>query len=315
MTERVLPDRLIRLLADRQHGVVERTQLLAAGLSERMIDRRVASGALIRLYPGVYAVGHRRLRREGLWLAAVLAGGPGAALSHRSAAAAWGLQGDRSTRVDVTVGGARGRAVRGLDVHRTRLRPLETTTRHGLRITTPARTLLDLADVVSAPQLERALEEAARLRLYDGRALRRCLERANGRRGRARLQAAIDLIDPAAGETRSRTETLALRIVEAGGLPRPLVNTLVGDDEVDLLWRQQRLIVELDSRGHHLTPRAFEEDRRRDARHLAAGYRTLRFTYRQVERDPEYVAAALRAALRPAPRPATPPPALAGAAA
>ena len=271
-------------LASGQWGVVSRAQLREMGASRGAVEHWLAVGRLHAVHRGVYAVGHRVLRVEGRWMAAVLAGGPGAALSHRSAAACWDLLGDSPARPDVTTAGSR-RGVAGIRLHRSRSLDARDTTMHrGIAITSLARTLLDLATVAPRHRLERALAQAERMRLYDHRAITELLVRANGHRGRATLAQATSR-EPQL--TRSDLEARFLHIVRDAGLPEPLTNfSLAAPDhprlEVDLYWPAHRLIVELDGYETHGTRRAFESDRRRDAALQAAGYRVLRFTHRDV---------------------------------
>jgi very-short-patch-repair endonuclease len=286
-------DATIAELATAQQGVISRAQLLAAGMSAAAIGRRVAGGRLLRLHPGIYAVGHRALRPEGILLAAAMAGGPGAVLSHRSAAAEWGLRPSAAARVDITVPGDRGRSSPALSVHQGRLAPEDVTRHDGIPITTPARTLLDLAEVVSREQLDRAVDRALELRLYDQRALDAVIARSPGRRGLRPLRATLAALDPGRAATRSELERRMLALLDAHGLECPQVNARLGPYEVDLLWSRRRLVAELDGRAFHSSPRAFEADRRRDAELQAAGYRVVRLTWRQVTREPRWVAARL----------------------
>jgi very-short-patch-repair endonuclease len=284
-------------LARRQFGVVTRAQLLAAGMSASAIDRRQADRRLQRLHQGVFAVGHQILEEEGFWLAAVLACGEGAVLSHRSAAAAWQLRAARLWRVDVTSRSDRGRGQPGIHAHRCRLTPADVTTHRGVPITTPARTLLDLAEVVTRRDLDRALEEALRLRLVDHDSLARTIARAGGRRGLKRLRAALEALEPLTLRSRSELERRMLALVKGRGLPKPLVNAPLLGYKVDLLWPAHRLVVELDGYEYHHTPQAFDRDRRRDGDLQRAGYRVQRFSFNQVDRDPEWVAACLKTLL------------------
>jgi hypothetical protein len=275
--------------------VVSLEQLARAGLDRSAVKRRVASGRLIRLHRGVYAVGHKRLVREGFWLAAVLACGPGAVLSHRDAAALHDLRRSNRTRIDVTA--PRRVALRGIDGHSGGLAGADVTRVRGVPVTTVARTLLDLAEVVPETHVVRALERAAQLRVDDRTAILDVLARANGRRGVRTLRHAVTTAHPAAERTRSDLEILALHLTADHGLPEPLVNTHVEGLEVDLLWRPQRVIAEVDGGEFHATPQAFERDRRRDTRLHTAGYRVVRFTWLQVTRDPGEVARCLTAML------------------
>jgi hypothetical protein len=288
----------VRLAAERL-GLVDRPTLLRAGLSTRQIDRRIADGRLQPLHPGVYAVGHRCLTADGHRLAAVLAGGAGAVLSHMSAAGAWNLRPARLGAFDVTIaGGGRSRRVTGIRSHRCRLAPDDVTVLRGIPITTVARTLLDVAETEPQRDVDRALDQAVRLGLFDEREMGGVLERAFGRHGLKRLRRGLVRLRPDAGRTRSELEDRGLEVVDRYGLPRPEVNVAIGPYIVDLLWRRERLVVELDSRAWHLTPDAFEDDRRRDATLTVAGYEVLRFTWAQVSQEPAWVTDTIAAVLR-----------------
>jgi very-short-patch-repair endonuclease len=277
-------------LADRQHGVVTRRQLLAMGVGRGSIDWRVGT----RLHPvhrGVYAVGHSALTREGRWLAAVLACGPHAVLSHRSAAALWGIRPSAAAAVEVAVATSVGRRHRrGIAVHRTRALPQsELTELAGIPLTTLARTLLDLAVVLDRRGLEKAIDDAERLGLFDLTSIHAAFRSHPGRHALARaLERGAEPI-----VTRSELEEHFLTLCERQDIPRPKVNARVGRFEVDFLWPNRRLIVETDGRASHETRAAFERDRARDAELTANGYRVVRFTYRQVERNAGRVAALL----------------------
>jgi very-short-patch-repair endonuclease len=286
-------------LAAGQYGVVSRAQLREAGLSDGAIERRVASGHLQRLHRGTYAVGHQALRIEGRWLAAVLAGGPGAVLSHRSAAAAWELLPPRAAaaardpraRVDVTVTQKIGTKQASFNAHRSQLDAADVTKRHAIPITTISRTLLDYAEVAATrDDLDRALEAAHRQRRLHTPDLEAMLARAMGRHGLNPLKAALQRLDPLKAMTRSELERRAIKLLQHHALPRPAVNTPRGPYQLDLHWPARALIVELDGRAFHDTSAAFERDRRRDANHVVQGQRTLRFTWRQLTQDPSWVA-------------------------
>jgi very-short-patch-repair endonuclease len=230
----------------------------------------------------VYAVGHRSLRREGLWLAAVLACGPGAVLSHRSAAAHWGLLASDQAAIDVTAPRSR-QGHRTIRLHRARsLDARDTTSHESVAITTVARTLLDLAATVRPDRLERAFAQALHLRVYDHAQTTDVLARANGHRGATALAAATAR-EPRL--TRSDWEVRLLELIRNARLPEPLVNHALsapdhGHCEVDFYWPKQRLIVETDSWHAHGTKAAYEQDRARDAALQAADYRVVRFTWR-----------------------------------
>jgi very-short-patch-repair endonuclease len=263
-------------------GIVSLAQLRALGVSRRAVDHWLQVGRLHRVHRGVYAVGHTAVRREGRYLAAVLACGPGAVLSHRSAAAHRDLLHSDAALIDVTARTSR-RGAPGIRLHRSRcLAARDVTVHEGVPMTWVARTLLDLAATVRPHQLERALAQAERLRLYDHAAVTDVLARANGHRGQRALAKAT------AQEpkwTRSDFEARLLRIVRAAGLPEPRVNITLTvwdhpDPEVDLYWPAHRLIVETDGWATHRTRHAFERDRARDAALTAAGHRVVRFTWR-----------------------------------
>jgi very-short-patch-repair endonuclease len=299
-------DELIAGLADRQNGVVARRQLLALGIGAGAIDDRIARGLLHPLHRGVYAVGHTALRREGWWLAAVLAAGDGAVLSHGSAAALWGIRDTRRTHVDVTV--PRNRRPRPrIAIHRAVLAGDEVTVERGIPVTTPARTLLDLAEQLTPQRLERAVHEAEYRRLTSPLSLEALLTRHQGRRGTAALRTIVDRGNLGRNIPNEGLETAFLAFLDKHKLPRPLVNEPIGPYTVDGLYREQRLVVELDSRGAHETTTAFEDDRARDRDLQVWGYKVLRITWRQLHDDAAVIAAQLKALLSPPTTPAASP--------
>lgn len=298
-------DVLIAELAERQHGVVALVQLLELGLSERAVRARVAAGRLRRIHRGVYAVGHASLNAHGRWLAAVLACGEGAVLSHRSAAALHGLRPSAAPRIEVTVprrvpGQRRGIVVRG----RSGLAAPDVTDREGIPCTSIARTLLDIAERLDDDAVTKACTRAEQLHIFNGRAIAELLARNPGARGTARLRRVLARLDPRAAWTKEELERRFLLLCRSSGLPAPLINAsipLEGRKFVpDFFWPAQRLIAETDGFETHGTRQAFEDDRRRDQLLDAAGYRTLRFTWRQLRDEPERVAATLRRRLEPA---------------
>lgn len=269
-------------LAARQHGVVERAQLLSLGVLPGAIDRRAAAGRLIRLHRGVYAVGHARLRPEGFRLAALLACGPGAALSHRSAAAFEDLLRDSRRKTDVTVapGTNTGRHLPQIIVHRAVLDDNDISEREGVLVTSPARTLLDLAATEPRRLVTRALDQSLVLGLYDHLEVDRLLR--SGRRGAGVLRRVLEERHPDAHRARSELESIAIEKVESRGLPRPEVNAWLPDVglEVDLLWRSLRLVVELDGRRYHWHRKA--RDAERDRILGAAGFAVQRYGWGEV---------------------------------
>jgi very-short-patch-repair endonuclease len=232
----------------------------------------------------------------------VIACGPRAVLSHRSAAALWGLRRDSRSRIDVTAPSRRGRAPAGIDAHRDgSLRPVDRTEERGIPCTSVARTLLDLAGVVSPRELRNAVTQAEVERIFDLAQVREVIGRSSRRRGVARLRRAIAEHDPRDERTRGELERRFLALCREGQLPLPEVNVplFVGELqlEADFLWRGARLIVEADDRYSHLTVTAFEKDRRRDQRLTLAGWRVIRCTWRQVLGNPEQLAHTLHALL------------------
>ena len=286
-------------LARAQWGVVSLAQLDAVGIGPRAAQRRAQAGKLRRVHRGVYAVGGAVLPREGRWLAAVMACGPGAVLSHVSAAVHWNLLQYEPARPEVTAPASR-KGVPGIRLHRSHSLDAQDTTDHqGIPTTTLARTLLDIAAQVPSHHLERALAQAERLQLYDHRAIESVIERSNGHRGTRRLATAIQ-DDPQF--TRGELEARMRKLVRDHGLPRPSFNvSLDAPDhpglEVDCYFPTHRLVVETDGWDTHRTRQAFEDDRAKDAANLAAGYRVVRFTWRQLRYDPQTVADRLTAIL------------------
>jgi hypothetical protein len=274
---------------------VSRLQLLALGFGETAIEERLRTGRLHRLHRGVYAIGHTALKPEGRRLAAVLASGDGAVLSHGSAAAHWGFRQSSSSVIHVTVPTTSGRRrQRGIRLHRSRrLGPEDVTVYEGIPTTTIARTLVDLADVLAPQSLKRAIDEADYQRLLDMTALLAAVQRTPGRRGTR----VLELATAPSELTRSDLEQRFLEILERHGLPRPLVNATIEGYEVDFAWPEQKLIVELDGFAAHGRRSAFERDRLRDRRLARAGYGTLRLTDRMVRYDEEAIVADLAAFL------------------
>jgi very-short-patch-repair endonuclease len=266
------PDREVASIAARQHGVVLLAQLVAVGVTQRAVARRVQSGRLHRIHRGVYAVGHRRLSKEGSWLAAVLACGEGAVLSHRSAAGLWNLLPASPGIIDVTVPGAGGRRKRrGIRVHRSRtLLPSHCTLHNAIPVTKPARTLEDLRRVTTPDEFRAAVRQAEVLGLPLG-------------------AHAVD-----ADLTRSELEHRFLRLCRRHRIPAPEVNVRIGPFLVDFLWRDERLIAETDGYRFHRGREAFEADRARDVELKLLGFTVVRFTHRQVMDEPSQVAQTLR---------------------
>jgi very-short-patch-repair endonuclease len=287
--------RQIAALAARQHGVVSRAQLLALWLGQGAIDHRVVRGLLHPVHRGVYAVGHSVLGPRGQWLAAVLAAGPGAVLSHSSAAALWGIRDAARARPEVTV--ARRRRLTSVTTHRIALAEDEITINDGIPVTTPARTLVDLAEQLTPQRLERAVHEAEYRRLTSPLSVDALLTRHPKRRGTAALRTILNRNDLGRTRTKTELEIAFLAFLDAHHIERPKVNEPIGPYTVDALWPEQRLIAELDSRQAHHTTKAFEDDRARDRDLLTNGYRVLRITWRHLHEDERTIATQLRALL------------------
>lgn len=270
-------DAAIAALATIQHGVVGRFQLLDLGLDRRAIQRRIDSGRLIRLHSGVYAVGHRKLSKDGRRMAAVLAGGDGAVLVGRSAAALHGFAADDPRCIHVS-GHRRSRGT--LRFHRIALTPDEVTTRKGIPTTTVPRTLLDLATTTNNWHLERAVREA----IYQSRTslttLGRVVETHAGSRGARALRRAIDNTKDAPGTFRSNGEQRFARWLRKHGLPRPRFNAEIElgarKIEADCYWPDHALVAEIDHRSTHGRRKDFESDRIRDRTLQAHGLKVIR---------------------------------------
>ena len=276
-------DRAAAAVAATQFGVVTLRQLEECGLGAGAIKYRIGAGRLQPLWRGVYAFGHQELRREGRLLGAVFACGPGAVLSHRSAARHWGLLASARPRIDVTVPGHTGRRKRpGIHLHCVRrLHPDDITEHHGIPTTSVPRTLVDLCEVVPDRLVERALDQAYVLRLVAPNALEEALARANGRRT-APLRRLLAAERRAAAFTRSELEERFLALVRTAGLPEPQVNARLHGYEVDFLWRAERRVIEVDGHAFHSTPQALTRDRRKDSNLELAGFPVTRFTALQV---------------------------------
>lgn len=282
MEQKPAPDTRIAEVARRQHGAVSIGQLRAAGLSDGAVSKRCRSGRLHRLHRGVYAVGHIAPSTKRRWMAAVLAfpetsesDDRRAVLSHHSAAALWGLLPPEDGPVDISLPSRSGRQKRqGIRVHRPEsLEPSETTRRHGIPITSPARTLADLRSAVSRGEFRRAVRQAEFLGLATG--------------------PGVD-----SDKTRSELERRFLWLCHRHRLPAPAVNMQVGALTVDFCWVEERLIVETDGYKYHRGRAAFEDDRERDLMLRALGYEVQRLSHRQVFHESTQVATVLHAALK-----------------
>jgi very-short-patch-repair endonuclease len=280
------PESVVLAIAARQHGVVTTTQLLAAGWSRDVISGR--RGWLRRVHRGVYLVGPLAAEHTAA-MAAVLA--TDGEVSHYPAAVLWDWRPPREGPMHV-IAARRGRP--GITVHRVALNPADISRRHGIPVTSAARTLLDIAATEPTAELERALNEAGLQRRVSPHSLNEQFSRYPHHRGTAALKNAIT-IEPRL--TRSDLERIALGLIRRARLPEPETNVRVEGHEVDLLWRDHGLIVEIDSWAFHSMRSSFEQDRRRDQRLTTAGYRVIRITDRQLTNEPELVVATLTRAL------------------
>lgn len=291
-------NRAIARIAGSHAGAITHAELVAAGLGPDAIGHRVKNGLLHRRHHGVYIVGHLALAPRAEEAAALLACGPGAALSHRSAVAFWGLAEPDREIIDVTLPGRRYRPKTGIRLHRVReLHRLDVRSVENLLVTAPARTLLDFAATATPDELELAVAAGFRRRVLSAGSLTAAIDRAPLRRGSAALRA---LTSDQAGRvfTRSEAERLLLSLVRQAGLPEPLVNARVCGFEVDFYWSAARLVVEVDGRAYHGNQKAFEQDRLRDQVLVAAGLRVIRVTWRQMSDNPLAVVARIAQAMR-----------------
>ncbi len=275
-------------LAEKQHGVVARRQLLELGFNAREIEHRVARGRLHPVMRGIYAVGWPGLTLKRRWMAAVLACGDGAALSHRSAAALWGIGSEPSGRIDVSV---RRRAELKRPGLRVRGRPSlvvgEITSRDGIPVTAVARTLVDLATELPESRVERAVSEADKYDLIDPETLRSELDRFAGEPGAPLLRGLLDKRTFRLSD--SDLEVLFRPIAQAAGLSTPLSKQLVNGYEVDFFWPDLGLVVETDGLRSHRTPSTQTRDAQRDRAHVLAGMTPLRFTHWEVKHEPHRI--------------------------
>lgn len=292
--------RAVAELAAGQHGVVARWQLRALGAGDDKIDGWIAARRLVPVYRAVFAVGHRVLTVEGRWMAGALAGGPGAALSHRSAADHWELTGLARPLAHVTTTGFhRPRA--GIRFHDARLPADELTVHEGIPVTIVARTLLDLAAVESPARVRKAIAVAEARLLTDSPSLPELIERYPGRRGIRTLHTVLGGIGEERGIADGELELRFDEFLDERDLPKPERNARVevGDRTyiVDCLWPEHGLVVELDSRKHHGDWEAAESDRARDAALLSVGLVTARVTWRRLHAEPDRLEADLRLAI------------------
>jgi very-short-patch-repair endonuclease len=281
-------DRRIAEIAGLQRGFVSRWQLLAAGIQSGAIDRMLANGRLLPAHRGVYSVGHSTAQPLGRETAALLAVGQQAVLSHQSAAFAWGVVPARPADdpVDVLVPASHVRRRLGIVAHRTtRLERAEVRVCQGLPVTSPARTFVDIAGIVTLRELERAVDEALVRKIVRLPQLRDAVARDTGRRGGPLLNALLEhRAHPTV--TRSQAEERMLELIRRADLPPPEPNARLNGYEVDFLWRPQRVIVEVDGYAYHSTRSSYERDRAKSAALAAAGFVVVRVTWLQMEHEP-----------------------------
>jgi len=275
----------IRELAERQHGVVARRQLIALGLGRGLIQDRLDSGKLVELHRGVFALGHRRISLHGEWMAATLACGPNAHLSHGSAAQLWGIRGIRRPHEVLRVSGHR--RPHGVWLHQTRSLPDEDVTiEAGIPVTTIERTIMDNAGRLDERQLEHMIVDADRSGRLNWQELHRRMEQGNGRKGLRRARRVAARIDPRAADTISPLEVDFFSLCQRAGMPLPQVNVWIEGHLVDFYWPQAKVIVETDGYKYHKDRVAFERDHETTVALTAAGYMVHRATYRMLKRDP-----------------------------
>src|SRR3954470_13588102 len=294
-------DRPISRLADEHHGVVGRWQLLQEGWSGEEIDGRIRTGRLHQLHQEVYSVGHLVVPREGRWIAAVLASGPDAVLSHWSAAALWMIRPNARSRIDVTTP-HKSRSWDGIRRHHKALPADEVTVEEGIPVTSVPRTIFDLAATEDVDTVASMLRESEYRNLWDRLSLPHLVERYPGRRGVRKVRFALQRItEEPSGRKRSKLEERFAPFLRRHRLPLPRFNDwiVLGSKryQIDCYWPGTNRMVELDGwQGHH-TRSAFRDDRERDRRLTAAGYTVTHITWNQLDDEPEAIAADLRALL------------------
>jgi very-short-patch-repair endonuclease len=278
---------------------VARWQLLLVGFGRNAVQKRIEADRLHPIHRGVYAAGHRKLTPKAHWMAAVLACGPDAVLSHRRALALWEVRPPSDGRIDVTVQGRGGRkGPKGIRVHSVQTLLEQDLARiEGIPVTSLARSLLDYAAVESVQWVRVALEATDRQELLMAGALEELLARSRRHRGFKRLTDAMAQMRGPAPWTQSELENRFHALIRAGGIPEPQANVFVEGELVDAVWRPSRLVVEVDGYDTHKTRSQFEADRRRDAKLQIAGFRVLRLTQQRIDNHPRAVIGELRALL------------------
>jgi very-short-patch-repair endonuclease len=282
-------------------------QLLGQGWSKEEIDWRICRGRMHRVQDGVYSVGHRVIPKQGLWMAAVLASGPEALLSHHTGAALWGIRSYSGGAIHVTVS-HKSTSTKRIRRHSSVVPPDERALEEGIPVTSVHRTIFDLAATASVDEVVAMIKEAEYLNRWDRVSLPDLLERYPGKRGSRKVRFALQrLEEEPSGQKRSKLETRFAPFLRRYRLPLPRFNDwiLLGAKrfQVDCHWPQRGRIVELDGWEGHRTRSAFRDDRARDRALTAAGYSVTRLTWNQLDDEPEAIAADLRALLSEYKRP------------
>jgi very-short-patch-repair endonuclease len=275
-------------LVRQQHGVISREQLLALGFTADAIKHRIAIGRLHRVRRGVYSAGRPGLNDHGRWMAAVLACGNAALLSHSSAAAHWRIGHEERGIIELSLPSPFQRRLSGLRIHRRpSLQSRDMTIRYGIPVTTPIQTLIDMALRLDRRGVERMINEADKYDLVHPPELREALDQRTGEPGVAKLRQILDR--RTFRLTKEELERRFLPLARKAGLPTPLTGQWVNEFEVDFYWPDLGLVVETDGLRYHRTPAEQARDRLRDQAHTAAGLTQLRFTHEQVRYEPDYV--------------------------
>ncbi|HET9677981.1 MAG TPA: type IV toxin-antitoxin system AbiEi family antitoxin domain-containing protein [Solirubrobacterales bacterium] len=283
-------------LAENQHAVVSRDQLLEVGYTREAIDHRIRTGRLHPLHRGIYAVGRSNVTDHGRWMAAVLAC-PGSVISHSSAAALWRMGPERRGLVELSLPSLSRRRRPGLEIHqRPSLKERDLTREYGIPCTTPIQTLIDVSLRLDRSGVERMIDEADKYNVTHPPQLRRALEARAGEPGVAKLRFILDR--RTFRLTKEELERRFLPLARKAGLPVPLTGQWVNEFEVDFYWPDLGLVVETDGLRYHRTPAEQARDRLRDQTHTAAGLTPLRFTHEQVRYEPQHVLEVLRATAR-----------------
>lgn len=298
--QKTTPGDLAAELAASQHQIVGFRQLGELGIGRGWIQHAVRTRRLHPIHQGVYAWGHNDVTRDGFLIAAVLACADGTVLGERTATVHWGLIESASPAIHVVVPRSKKPKVEGVTVHLTRqLTEADRAVVRGIPVTSLARTLVDFAGVARPGELIPAIEQAERLRVFDLNAVNEVLSRSNGRRGATALRAALkELHGQEPPDLKSTLENDFRNYCKKRNLPIPSFNVGIAGFLVDAVWEEHKLVVELDSRRHHMGIREFESDRKRDTKLQMAGYRIARVTDRRMKQEPDELEADLRSLLQ-----------------